>query len=183
IATPFKASRLGKFASRTAIDGRFERSKEKIDVAPTKRRVADVFTVAADKSDFIAKLKEHNIDVVLRYTEEGRIYGVTFIDHSTMTVLNGSRLGKEFSANAINERFNNPANAHINSPDVVAPTVVLPIEPTYEDSHSDTAQEPKFDQPSSSQHQSTGGQNQHTVTQSVSDFSDYDLPIPGLDLF
>ena len=179
IATPFKASRLGKFASRTAIDGRFERSKEKIDVAPTKRRVADVFTVAADKSDFIAKLKEHNIDVVLRYTEEGRIYGVTFIDHSTMTVLNGSRLGKEFSANAINERFNNPANAHINSPDVVAPTVVLPIEPTYEDSHSDTTQEPEDNQ----QSQSTSGQQQSTVTQSVSNSGDYNLPIPGLDLF
>ena len=183
IATPFKASRLGKFASRTAIDGRFERAKEKIDVAPTKRKVTDVIAHSIDKADFIAKLKERNIDVVLRYTEEGRIYGVMFIDHNTMTVLNGSRLGKEFSANAINERFNNPANAPINSSDVVAPTVVLPIEPTYEDSHSDTTQEPKFDQPSSSQRQSTGGQNQHTVTQSVSDFSDYDLPIPGLDLF
>ena len=183
IATPFKASRLGKFASRTAIDGRFERSKEKIEVAPTKRKVADVIAHSTNKADFIAKLKERNIDVVLRYTEEGRIYGVMFIDHNTMTVLNGSRLGKEFSANAINERFNNPANAPINSSDVVAPTVVLPIEPTYEDSHSDTTQEPKFDQPSSSQRQSTGGQNQHTVTQSVSDFSDYDLPIPGLDLF
>lgn len=183
IATPFKASRLGKFASRTAIDGRFERAKEKIDVAPTKRKVADVIAHSTNKADFIAKLKERNIDVVLRYTEEGRIYGVMFIDHNTMTVLNGSRLGKEFSANAINERFNNPANAPINSSDVVAPTVVLPIEPTYEDSHSDTTQEPKFDQPSSSQRQSTGGQNQHTVTQSVSDFSDYDLPIPGLDLF
>ena len=183
IATPFKASRLGKFASRTAIDGRFERAKEKIDVAPTKRKVADVIAHSTNKADFIAKLKERNIDVVLRYTEEGRIYGVMFIDHNTMTVLNGSRLGKEFSPNAINERFNNPANAPINSSDVVAPTVVLPIEPTYEDSHSDTTQEPKFDQPSSSQRQSTGGQNQHTVTQSVSDFSDYDLPIPGLDLF
>ncbi len=123
-----------------------------------------------------AELKEHNIDVVLRYTEEGRIYGVTFIDHSTMTVLNGSRLGKEFSANAINERFNNPANAHINSPDVVAPIVVPPIEPTLGDTHSDTAQEPAVNQPSS-------GQHQHTVTQSVYDFGDYDLPIPGLDLF
>ena len=176
IATPFKASRLGKFASRTAIDGRFERSKEKVDVAPTKRRVADVFTVAADKSDFIAKLKEHNIDVVLRYTEEGRIYGVTFIDHSTMTVLNGSRLGKEFSANAINERFNNPANAPTYIPDVAMPIVVPPIEPTLGDTHSDTAQEPAVNQPSS-------GQHQHTVTQSVSDFGDYDLPIPGLGLF
>ena len=176
IATPFKASRLGKFASRTAIEGRFERSKEKIDVAPTKRKVADVIAHSTDKADFIAKLKEYNIDVILRYTDEGRIYGVTFIDHNTMTVLNGSRLGKEFSANAINERFNNPANAPTDTPDVATPIVVPPVEPTLGDTHSDTAQEPAVNQPSS-------GQHQHTVTQSVSDLGDYDLPIPGLDLF
>ena len=186
IATPFKASRLGKFASRTAIDGRFERAKEKIEVAPTKRKVDDALTVATDKSDFIAKLKEHNIDVFLRYTEEGRIYGVTFIDHNTMTVLNGSRLGKEFSANAINERFNNPANAPTDTPDVATPIVVPPIEPTPNDTGSNnqsqtgTAQDT---QTSDGQQQSTGGQSHSTGTQSVSDFGDYDLPIPGLDLF
>ena len=38
-------------------------------------------------------------------------------------------------------------------------------------------------QSSGGQQQSTGRQNQHTSTQSVSDFGDYDLPIPGLDLF
>ena len=179
IATPFKASRLGKFASRTAIDGRFERAKEKIEVAPTKHKVADALAIATDKSDFIAKLKERNIDAVIRYTDEGRIYGVTFIDHNTITVLNGSRLGKEFSANAINEQFNNPANAPINSLDVVVPTVVQQIEPTYEDSHSDTTQEPEDNQ----QSQSTSGQQQSTVTQYVSNYGDYDLPIPGLDLF
>lgn len=176
IATPFKASRLGKFASRTAIDGRFERAKEKIDVAPTKRKVADVIAHSTDKADFIAKLKEHNIDVVLRYTDEGRIYGVTFIDHNTMTVLNGSRLGKEFSANAINEQLNNQTNIPDDTSDVSIPIVVPPVEPTPGDTHSDTAQEPAVNQPSS-------GQHQHTVTQSVSDFGDYDLPIPGLDLF
>ena len=186
IATPFKASRLGKFASRTAIDGRFERTKEKIDVAPTKRKVADVIAHSTDKADFIAKLKEHNIDVVIRYTDEGRIYGVTFIDHSTMTVLNGSRLGKEFSANAINERFNNPANAPTDTPDVATPIVVPPVEPTPDDTGSNnqsqtgTAQDT---QSSCGQQQSAGGQSHHTVTQSVSDFGDYDLPIPGLDLF
>ena len=189
IATPFKASRLGKFASRTAIDGRFERAKEKIDVAPTKRKVADVLANATDKSDFIAKLKERNIDVVLRYTDEGRIYGVTFIDHNTMTVLNGSRLGKEFSANAINERFNNPANAPINTPDVATPIVVPPIEPTAEDttsdnqSQTDTPHESDNNQHSGDQQQSTSGQHQSTAAQSVSDYGDYDLPIPGLDLF
>lgn len=186
IATPFKASRLGKFASRTAIDGRFERAKDKIDVAPTKRKVADVLAHSTDKADFIARLKERNIDVVLRYTDEGRIYGVTFIDHSTMTVLNGSRLGKEFSANAINERFNNPANAPTDTPDVATPIVVPPIEPTPEDtasdnqSQTDTAQDT---QKSGSQQQSTSGQSQSTASQSVSDYGDYDLPIPGLDLF
>ncbi len=183
IATPFKASRLGKFASRAAIDGRFERAKEKVDVAPTKRKVADVLANAADKSDFIAKLKERNIDLVLRYTDEGRIYGVTFIDHESMTVLNGSRLGKEFSANAINERFNNPANAPTDTPDIATPIVVPPIEPTPENSHSDTEQEPDNNQPSYSQQHSTNVQSQSTVTQPVSDFGDYDLPIPGLDLF
>ena len=183
IATPFKASRLGKFASRTAIDGRFERAKDKIDIAPTKRKVADVLAIANDKSDFIAKLKARNIDVVLRYTDEGRIYGVTFIDHNAMTVLNGSRLGKEFSANAINERFNNSENAPTDTPDVAIPIVVQPIEPIPEDTYSGTTQEPDNNQSSDSQQQSTSGQHQFTVTQSVSDFGDYDLPIPGLDLF
>ena len=180
IATPFKASRLGKFASRTAIDGRFERAKDKIDVAPTKRKVADVLANSTDKADFIAKLKECNIDVVLRYTDEGRIYGVTFIDHNTMTVLNGSRLGKEFSANAINGRFNNPTNAAVNTPDI---DISAPVVPLVEDTHSDTTQQPDNNQPSDSQQQSTSGQSQSTASQSVSDFGDYDLPIPGLDLF
>ena len=43
-----------------------------------------------------------------RYTEEGRIYGATFIDHRTGCVLNGSRMGKELSANALQEHFTQP---------------------------------------------------------------------------
>ena len=141
-----------------------------------------MLTIAADKSDFIAKLKERNIDVVLRYTDEGRIYGVTFIDHESMTVLNGSRLGKEFSANAINERFNNPANEPVNTPDVAIPIVAPPIEPTSEDPHSDTTQEQDNNQPSGSQQQSTSTQHT-TVTQSPTDYGDSDFALPGLDLF
>lgn len=110
IASPFKASRLGRFASRTAIDGRFERSKEKTDIRPVRRVVAEVMERSSGKDDFIAGLKERNIDLVLRYTDEGRIYGVTFIDHNSMTVLNGSRLGKEFSANALENWFRNPSD-------------------------------------------------------------------------
>lgn len=165
IATPLKASRLGKFASRTAIDGRFERAKEKIDVAPTKRKVADALGQSLDKDDFIAKLKERNIDVVFRYTDEGRIYGVTFVDHDTMTALNGSRLGKEFSANALNARFSQQQQPTEQAP-------IIPVTPSSEDTQQ------------SQSTSSAGAAPTPTQSQSAhSDNGDYDFTLPGLDLF
>lgn len=176
IATPFKASRLGKFAGREAIDGRFERAKENIDIAPTKCKVSDALGNAADKDDFIARLKESNIDVVLRYTDEGRIYGVTFIDHDNMTVLNGSRLGKGFSANAINGRFNTPTDST---------PVTTVIAPPNSNPQPGTTQQPTGNQPSGGQQQASGTQQPSAGTPSVSSthYNDYDLTIPGLDLF
>ena len=177
IANPFKASRLGKFASRTAIDSRFEKAKDKIDVAPTKRKVADVLAGATDRDDFTAKLKAQNIDVVLRYTDEGRIYGVTFIDHNTMTVLNGSRLGKQFSANALNERFNNPTVSNAEIPDATTP-VVIPVEDTFTDSESTTQP-----QSTANTQQPSSGSQQTATSQPNNDYSDSDFTLPGLDLF
>lgn len=106
IANPFKASRLGKFASRAAVEGRYEHARESVNVNPTKRAVGAAIVNSAGKDEFIANLKANNIDLVLRYSKDGRIYGVTFIDHNTQTVLNGSRLGREFSANALERWFN-----------------------------------------------------------------------------
>ena len=58
-------------------------------------------------------LKEKGIDCVFRYTDEGRLYGATFIDHRTHCVLNGSRMGKVFSANALEQHFNTPKEEQI----------------------------------------------------------------------
>lgn len=177
IANPFKASRLGKFASRTAVEGRFERAKDKINVAPTRSMVADVLSRATDKDDFTTKLKDGGIDVVFRYTDEGRIYGVTFIDHNTMTVLNGFRLGKQFSANAINERFNNPQAKPTNDMPLPDTTVIVPEPEQTTDTHSDTqSQSGNTQAPSDGQHQSV-------TTHSATDHGDSDFTLPGLDLF
>ena len=165
IATPLKASRLGKFASRTAIDGRFERAKEKIDVMPTKLKVADALGQSSGKDDFVTKLKERNIDVVFRYTDEGRIYGVTFVDHDTMTALNGSRLGKEFSANALNARF-----IQQQQPTEQAP--IIPVAPAPED-----AQQSQSTSSAGTAPAPTPSQSSH------SDSGDYGFTLPGLDLF
>ena len=60
------------------------------------------------KDKFIELLKTKGIDVVFRHTADDRIYGATFIDHRTQSVFNGSRLGTNLSANALQEHFSLP---------------------------------------------------------------------------
>lgn len=172
IASPFKASRLGKFASRTAIDSRFEKAADKIDVRPTKRMVAEVMAQSSGKDDFIARLKEKDIDLVLRYTDDGRIYGATYIDHNTKTVLNGSRLGKEFSANALDRWFNNPSEKPI-----IPVTQPLP-ESQDQQPAGDTTQNHEC-------HQGKPHSQQGNAPQGNSHSNDFDNApaLPGLDLF
>ena len=59
-----------------------------------------------NREEFVRLLGSKGIDVVFRENDAGRIYGVTFIDHRNREVYNGSRLGKEFSANTFEKFFN-----------------------------------------------------------------------------
>ena len=43
---------------------------------------------ARDEADFRRRLAAMNVDLVLRRSDSGRIYGATFIDHTSRTVLN-----------------------------------------------------------------------------------------------
>mgnify|MGYP000436840689 FL=1 len=112
VGNPFKSSLFGKAAGYEAVERKFARSKQEIKdrklAEMTKRTVLSVLVGTYDKETFVSRLKEKGIDTVLRHTEEGRIYGATFIDHRTGCVLNGSRMGKELSANALQEHFTLP---------------------------------------------------------------------------
>ena len=135
VGNPFKSSLFGKSVGYDAVQGKFARSKQELTeqrgqsnlfelpsrdgrrrsqikdrrlAALTKRTVLSVLQGTYDKDRFVSQLKEKGIDTVLRYTEDGRIYGATFIDHRTGCVLNGSRMGKELSANALQEHFTLP---------------------------------------------------------------------------
>ncbi|GAB3916973.1 relaxase/mobilization nuclease domain-containing protein [Mucilaginibacter boryungensis] len=57
------------------------------------------------KRSFQRELKAKGIQVILRQNEEGRIYGVTFIDQQNKAVFNGSDLGKAYSANLLSAKF------------------------------------------------------------------------------
>ena len=112
VGNPFKSSLFGKSVGYDAVQKKFARSKQEIKdrklADMTKRTVLSVLQGTYDKDRFVFQLKKKGIDTVLRYTDEGRIYGATFIDHRTGCVLNGSRMGKELSANALQEHFTLP---------------------------------------------------------------------------
>jgi hypothetical protein len=59
------------------------------------------------RKEFEETLSKQGISVLFRTNNEGRIYGATFIDHEQKCVFNGSRLGKEFSANMFYDLFKN----------------------------------------------------------------------------
>ena len=113
VGTPLKASRFGKRYGYEAFERWCAVSKEQIK----ERKLGDMTKATAmaalhrtkDRAEFIGLMKAKGVDVVLRETDTGRIYGATFIDHRTGCVMNGSRMGKELSANALQDHFAPPA--------------------------------------------------------------------------
>ncbi|MBV6880467.1 conjugal transfer protein MobB [Epilithonimonas ginsengisoli] len=108
---PLKASLFGKNAGLPALELQFAKNKASLKDHPAKAKLKYAVNnslKSTSSEDFFKKdLGEQKIDTVVRRNETGRIYGITFIDHLSRTVWNGSRLGKEFSANTFNEHWNN----------------------------------------------------------------------------
>ncbi|OPC72637.1 relaxase [Elizabethkingia miricola] len=107
IGNPFKASLFGKQAGLMALRSHFEKSKI---VRPeikekTSLIISAALTITSNEKEFTTYLIEHGINTVIRRNEQGRLYGITFIDHNTGHVFNGSHLGKQFSANVFQKLF------------------------------------------------------------------------------
>jgi hypothetical protein len=50
-------------------------------------------------------LKKQGFTLGLKYTKEGQLFGVSYVDHTLRVGVKGSDLGKEFAAHAIAKRF------------------------------------------------------------------------------
>jgi len=112
VGNPFKASRIGKAVGYDGVHRHFEYSnktfREKGLTDRTRKTIASVLGRTCRKVRFIELLRGEGIDVIFRHTDEGRIYGATFVDHRNGCVFNGSRLGRDFSANVLQEHFTLP---------------------------------------------------------------------------
>ena len=115
IGTPFKSSCIGKDVGYKALQKYYatskDRLKEKGSLDSLRQTVKDAMSPHNTRDEFRQLLKADGIDAVFRMNPIGRIYGVTFIDHNTGIVANGSVLGKEFSANVFNDLYPAPKQA------------------------------------------------------------------------
>ena len=118
---PFKASLFGKNAGLLALELQFEKSKTTLKDHPTKQTLKSAVNIAlqstSDELNFKKQLADQGINVVIRRNDTKRIYGITFIDHNSKTVWNGSRLAKELSANTFNDYWNSNIKPEIKETD------------------------------------------------------------------
>jgi uncharacterized FlaG/YvyC family protein len=119
MGTPFKSSLFGKQTGYDALQNKYEKTANVVKEKKIREQlipvVRNAMNASKTKEQLQSLLKKEKVHVIFRQNEQGRIYGVTFIDHNSKTVINGSRLGKEFSANQFQERFNNPENENQNN--------------------------------------------------------------------
>ena len=107
VGVPIKASLFYNKPTLKFLEQKFKENATKR--TPFKRRIKN----AVDKKllskkisipELISALEKQGIHTVLRQNANGILYGITYVDHQTKCVFNGSVLGKAYSAKAIQER-------------------------------------------------------------------------------
>lgn len=115
ISAPIKSSLIGKSFGYDGLNKRMKHNTKEFKAGKWKPKIRNEVALAmhgcyGNRQQFEVLLNSRGIDVVFRENDDGRIYGVTFIDHNSKEVYNGSRFGKEFSANNFNRLFNEPSD-------------------------------------------------------------------------
>ena len=111
ICTPIKSSLIGKRFGYEGVEKRIAYNAQEFRAKRWQPKIRNDVALAmhgcrGNREEFVRLLGSKGIDVVFRENDVCRIYGVTFIDHHNRGVYNGSRLGKEFSANNFEKLFN-----------------------------------------------------------------------------
>ena len=108
VGVPIKSSALYTKPTLAYLEKQFAQHKEsRLEYRPdVKARIDKVLKTGSHNEQlFTSALKKQGIAVVFRRSEAGQIYGITFVDHNSKAVFNGSDLGKSYTAKAITDQF------------------------------------------------------------------------------
>lgn len=108
IGVPIKASSFHNKPTLKFLEEKFKLNQTRS--ISDKRRIKNAINLALvnknnlSLNDLKVQLEKEGINIVYRKSETGLLYGITYVDHTTKNGFNGSSLGKEYSAKAIEER-------------------------------------------------------------------------------
>ncbi len=107
IGIPLKASAIPSKPTLVNLERRFILKKEKVCQTALRKKIGELWDGQRPitKKGFTSALKKQQVDVVFHHNAQGRLYGLTFIDHKSKIVFKGSELGKSYSAAAVTSRF------------------------------------------------------------------------------
>lgn len=111
LCPPLHASKIGRGVGYTALQSKMRQSKQGIKpfLPEIRQRVLVVMrTSPQTEEELLASLEKSGLRCLIRKSEGGRIYGITFIDDNLGIALNGSRLGKGYAANQFEAYFSAP---------------------------------------------------------------------------
>ncbi|PIF60042.1 relaxase/mobilization nuclease domain-containing protein [Flavobacterium sp. 2] len=108
IGVPIKASEFYNKPTLKFLEERFKinETKKESYKSHVKNAIRRAFVDEKINSPkkFVQQLESEGIYAVLRKSKDGQLYGITYVDHKTQCIFNGSSLGKEFSAKGVLER-------------------------------------------------------------------------------
>ncbi len=120
IGTPIKASSFYNKPTLSNLEERFAKNvpAKKALIASVRSTIDLALLRSGSRSlqEWESTLKRNGIDLMFRQNAEGRIYGITYIDHKNKVAFNGSDLGKAYSAKAVLESFALPESRQNNLP-------------------------------------------------------------------
>ena len=112
VGVPIKASDIFNKPTLSFLESRYEQNeKQRQQYKSRLTNTIDQTLLKHPSSsliDLLINLKSQGVRAVLRQNKDGLIYGITYVDHRTKCVFNGSDLGKEYSARRIQERCQQP---------------------------------------------------------------------------
>ena len=107
IGVPVKASSIYNKPTLSYLETKFQENGQlKEQFKKSLKTSIDWIMVKPPKSleAFKRSLEKEKISLAIRQNDNGIVYGLTYIDHNTKSVFNGSDIGKEYSAKAILEK-------------------------------------------------------------------------------
>lgn len=113
IGVPIKASDLHNKPGLRFLEQQYPKNESLRQ--PFKARIKNAIDLSLARKttnsidDLQMALQKDKVQLVVRQNQDGKVYGLTFIDHQSKSVFNGSDLGKNYSAAAVVDRLNKPA--------------------------------------------------------------------------